>query len=150
QFGFIGEGRSVYSGVVKLPPASIAEWTSGRLHVRKYWSPPAVGAVGTVSFEEAVEETERLLLRAVELRLQADVPVAALLSGGVDSALVCWAIAKLGADITTFTVGTPGHAADESADSIAVARALGIPHQLLPLSDADDPDIRELAEAYAE
>ena len=44
-----------------------------------------------------MEETERLLLEAVQLRLVADVPIGALLSGGIDSSLVCWALQKLNA-----------------------------------------------------
>src|SRR5690349_22630459 len=47
------------------------------------------------------------------------VPVGALLSGGVDSSLVCWATAKLGADVAAYTVGTPGDAWDESEDARA-------------------------------
>jgi asparagine synthase (glutamine-hydrolysing) len=47
-------------------------------------------------------------------------------------------------------VGTPGHPEDESADAVATARALGIPHRLLELSATDAPDVSELTTAYAE
>jgi asparagine synthase (glutamine-hydrolysing) len=149
QLGFITERRAVYLGVEKLPPASIAEWSADGFSVHRYWAPPDQGNAN-VSFEDAIAETERLLLRAVELRLHADVPVAALLSGGVDSSLVCWAIAKLGGDVTAFTAGTPGHQVDETDDALATARALGIRHQVLPLSDADDVGVPQLVAAFAE
>jgi asparagine synthase (glutamine-hydrolysing) len=149
QLGFVTERRSIYEGVAKLPPASIAEWSATDFRVRQYWTPPQQ-ARSTISFEEAVEETERLLLRAVELRLHADVPVAALLSAGVDSSLVCWAIAKLGGDVTAFTAGTPGHLVDETADAVATAKVLGIRHEVLPLSDADEVGISQLVAAFAE
>jgi len=150
QLGFVTERRSIYEGVEKLPPASIAEWSADEFSVRRYWTPPARSNAPAISFENAIDETERLLLEAVELRLHADVPVAALLSGGVDSSLVCWAIAKLGGDVTAYTAGTPGHAADETDDAVATARAIGIRHNVLTLSDADDAGIPELVAAFAE
>ena len=149
QLGFVTERRSIYSGVSKLPPASIAEWTATEFRVRQYWTPPQ-RTTATMSFDDAVEETERLLLEAVELRLHADVPVAALLSAGVDSSLVCWAIAKLGGDVTAYTAGTPGHVVDETADAVATAKMLGIRHAVLPLSDADEVGVPQLVAAFAE
>lgn len=149
EFGYVTDHRSIYMGASKLPPASILEWTEGKATVREYWRPPTAAETGP-SFEEAVEETERILLQAVELRLFADVPVGALLSGGVDSSLVCWAMKKLGADITAFTVGTPGEATDETVDAEATAKTLGIRHQILALTADDCPDIRELVAAFPE
>ncbi len=150
QFGFITERRAVYQEISKLPPASIAEWSRKGFRVWQYWTPPLADPSRTISFEDAVDETERLLLRAVEMRLQADVPIAALLSGGIDSTLVCWAIAKLRGDITAFTVGTPGQPVDETSDAVATAKELGIPHEILTASDDDEADIDVLAEAYPE
>lgn len=114
EFGYVTDARTIYCGAEKVQAASIVEWSNGTARLREYWQPPDVDEAGSApSFEEAVEETEQLFLRAVERRLQADVPVGALLSGGVDSSLVCWAIAKLGSDITAFTVSTPGDRWDE-------------------------------------
>ena len=107
EYGFVTDDRVIYRNAVKVHAASIVEWFDGDVKTRTYWSPPVLPASdsSSPSFADAVAETERLLLRAVEMRLQADVPVGALLSGGVDSSLVCWAIAKLGGDVTAFTVG---------------------------------------------
>ena len=117
EFGFITDERSIYKGVYKVAAASIVEWSEGEIRTRQYWSPPEVDESRKLSFNEAVEETERIFLEAVRIRLHADVPVGALLSGGVDSSLVCWAIAQLGGDVTAYTVGTPGDPWDETDDA---------------------------------
>ena len=150
EFGYVTDDRVIYKGAAKVPAGTILEWSGKDFRTRPYWTLPAAPETGGPSFEEAVAETERLFLRAVELRLEADVPVGALLSGGVDSSLVCWAIAKLGADITAFTVGTPGDVWDETADARATAQTLGIKHQVIPLSAQETPDVSELAAAYGE
>ncbi len=122
EFGYVTDDRSIYRGAHKVAAAHIVEWSDGKLQTREYWRPPVPSSTQP-SFAEAVEETERLFLRAVEKRLFADVPVGALLSGGIDSSLVCWAIAQLGGDVTAFTVGTPGDPADETADATETARS---------------------------
>ena len=149
EFGFVTDGRSIYEGASKLPAAHILEWDGGKVRTWEYWKPAAAGD-RRLTFEEAVEETERLFLKAVELRLDADVPVASLLSAGVDSSLVCWAIAKLGGDITAFTIATPGDPADESAEATETARALKLKHQVIPLSPDDSTGVDELVAAYPE
>jgi asparagine synthase (glutamine-hydrolysing) len=154
EYGYVDEDRSIWQGAHKLPPATILEWRPGApgdaaVRTRRYWTLPETGS-RPMPFEAAVDETERLLLAAVEMRLDADVPVGALLSGGVDSALVCWAIRRLGADVSAFTVGTPGHASDESDDAAATAREIGIPHRLLALGALDESILDELVAAYPE
>jgi asparagine synthase (glutamine-hydrolysing) len=155
EFGYVTDDRAIYQGVRKVPAATILEWSEGGdVHAREYWSPPtvndAVDDAAKLSFEEAVEETERLFLRAVEMRLHADVPVGALLSGGVDSSLVCWAVARLGGDVTAYTVGTPGDPWDETADAQTTARALNVRHKVLNVSADDAPGVGELVAAYGE
>jgi asparagine synthase (glutamine-hydrolysing) len=149
EFGFVTDERAIYEGAQKVPAATIVEWADGKIKTRTYWSPPTAAAVGP-SFEEAVLETEALFLRAVEMRLFADVPVGALLSGGVDSSLVCWAISKLGGDVTAYTIGTPGDPWDETADARATAARLGIRHRVLDLSPEDSTGPEEMVAAYGE
>ena len=149
EFGYVTDQRSIYRGAHKVAAATIVEWSNGKLQTREYWRPPEPSRKQP-SFAEALEETERLFVRAVEKRLFADVPVGALLSGGVDSSLVCWAIKQLDGDITAFTVGTPGDPADETADATETAKRLGIRHQVLELTGATEPNLDELVSAYAE
>jgi asparagine synthase (glutamine-hydrolysing) len=149
EFGFVTEERTIYKSALRVPAACIFEWSEQATRITQYWQPPPPRS-SALSFAEAVEETERLLLKAVERRLFADVPVGSLLSGGVDSSLVCWALSHLGADITAYTVGTPLDPADETADARATAARLGIRHKTFDLSVKDDPGISELVTAYPE
>jgi asparagine synthase (glutamine-hydrolysing) len=151
EYGYVPDERTIYVGAKKLAAGACLEWTAGRSRGFAYWRLPSPEERGTkISFADAVAETERLLVESVRLRLEADVKVGALLSGGVDSSLVCWAIARAGADITAFTVGTPGDPMDESEDARATAQGLKIPHQLLELRADDPPEASELTHAYGE
>ena len=150
EYGFVTDARAIYSGVRKVRAGTIMEWHEGRLSERQYWSLPKTEMASRITFEEAVEETERLLIEAVRLRLFADVPVGALLSGGIDSSLICWAMSKLNANIKAFTVGTPGDPGDESADAAETAKILGIPHETIQLPPGQEPDLDELTAAYGE
>jgi len=101
-------------------------------------------------FDQALDATERIFLEAVRLRLEADVPVGALLSGGIDSALVCWAIRSLGGNVRAFTVSTPGHPGDETEDARLSAQEIGIQHEIIPMDGADQPRLADLVAAYGE
>jgi asparagine synthase (glutamine-hydrolysing) len=149
EYGYVSEARCIYAGVSKVPPATIVELNGDRLEERRYWTLTSE-RTDNFSLEAAAERTEELLLDATRKRLLADVPVGALLSGGIDSALVCWAIRKLGADITAYSVGVPGDPTDESADAIATAREIGIRYELLPMTGLDQPITGELVSAYGE
>ncbi|MFZ0063290.1 MAG: asparagine synthase (glutamine-hydrolyzing) [Pyrinomonadaceae bacterium] len=149
EFGYVTDQRSIYRGVRKVPAAHIVEWSGGKIQTREYWRPP-LPSNKQPSFSDALEETERLFLSAVEKRLFADVPIGALLSGGIDSSLVCWAIQHLGGNVTAFTIGTPGDPLDETADARETAERLGIRHQVLELKGDTSPNIDELISAYGE
>lgn len=149
QFGFIPDDYSIYQGARKLLPASILEWNDGHIETRQYWSPTSVNS-SSLSFGESVEQAEQQLLEAVKLRLHADVPIGILLSGGIDSALVCWAATKLGHKITAYTIGTPGDPWDETAAARRTARTLGLDHCILDMRPQDQFEIEDLITAYAE
>lgn len=150
EWGFVPEQRAIVSGIEKLPPATIARWREGTLTSRSYWAPPRASDASGISFPEAVDRTEQLLLQAVERRTRADVPIGALLSGGVDSALVCWALREVGSTVEAFTFAAPGHPEDESADALRTAAELGIPLRVLQPADGHGPSLRELVGAYGE
>lgn len=150
DLGFVTEERSIFTGTRKLPPATLMEWRDGKIIERTYWTLPEADAASPVRFEEAVEETERLIVEAVRLRLISDVPIGALLSGGIDSTLVCWALSKLRANVRAFTVGTPGDSEDESQQAREIARQLGVPHEVVNLGEDEPPPLEELTAAFSE
>jgi asparagine synthase (glutamine-hydrolysing) len=155
DLSFVTGARSIFTGTRKLPPATLLEWRlddagENKATERTYWTLPDADENSTVRFEEAVEETERLLVEAVRLRLVSDVPIGALLSGGIDSTLVCWALSKLKVDVRAFTVGTPGDPDDESDMARDIANKLGIPHEVVNLSANEPPPLDELTAAYSE
>jgi len=148
QLGFVTQERSIWSGCRKLLPGHVLTWHAGALTVRRYWSLPTT--LISSGFESAVDKTERLLVEATELRLKADVPVGMLLSGGIDSALVCWAARAVGSDVDAFTVSARGNAADESADAARTARELGIRHHIVPGEAFESDDFLEHVAASGE
>ncbi len=151
EYGYVSDARSIYRGASKLPPGTLLEFHQGQLKSRTYWTVPEDQPRLDLSFEEAVAETERLFLEAVRLRLEADVTVGALLSAGIDSSLVCWAIAQHKSSIKAFTVGVPGSPHDESSVAAKTARFLGIPHEIIPLSgQLSDNPFQLLTEAFGE
>ncbi len=149
EYGWVHEEHSIFQGVRKLPPATILEWQDGRISTTEYWALPGGRPRAGIRFEEAVEETERRLVEAVKLRLISDVPIGALLSGGVDSSLVCWALRELNANITAFTARAPNDPSDESSAAAETARTLGIAHEIVDVPSAQ-PSLDELVDAYSE
>ncbi|HHH10861.1 MAG TPA: asparagine synthase (glutamine-hydrolyzing) [Sorangium sp.] len=147
--GYLTDDECIYVGARKLPAASILKWQRGTLSISRYWSALEQPAQ-RVTFKEAVEETERLLIAAVARRLAADVPVATLLSAGIDSGLVSWASAQAGATVTAFTVGVPADPSDEAAAAARTAQRIGLSHQVLPMSAPQFEDLEEVVAAYSE
>jgi asparagine synthase (glutamine-hydrolysing) len=110
---------------------------------RPYWSVKEVAQAGTsarfeLTDEEAAEEFDRLLTESVKLRMEADVPLGALLSGGVDSSTVVAVMqAAAGAPVRTFTIGFDRPEHDESAHAREIARYLGTNHTQLRVHGQD-------------
>jgi asparagine synthase (glutamine-hydrolysing) len=150
EFGYVIDERTIYQGASKLPAAHILEWNDGKSSLRPYWKLPAVDAGSRITFNEAVEETERLIVESVKLRLVSDVPIGALLSGGIDSTLICWALSKLNANITAFTVSTPNDKVDEAPATLVTAKLLGIPHKIVTLPNKGYEMLETLVSAFGE
>ena len=126
--------RSAFAALRKVRPAHTLVWSNGTVSTRRYWKlsyrdQPAPASDGELS--ELIRDT---LLEATRLRLRSDVPLGALLSGGVDSSAVVAAMAQQSAEpIKTFSVGFDVDAFDESAHAREVAKVYGTDHHELVL-----------------
>ncbi|MFH1032928.1 MAG: asparagine synthase (glutamine-hydrolyzing) [Pseudomonadota bacterium] len=131
----------IYEGLRKLPPASILSLGAGERGLlpapRPYWSARDMAQEGqarplTLDPQEAAARLEELLLDAVKIRMVADVPLGAFLSGGVDSSLIV-ALMQAQSDqpVRSFSIGFPEAAYDEAPHARAVAAHLGTAHSEL-------------------
>jgi asparagine synthase (glutamine-hydrolysing) len=98
-------GHSFFKGINELPPASLLQIAAdGNEDQRLYWQPRFTPVDG-MTYEEAVKGTQEKLIRSVELRLRADVPLAFCMSGGVDSnSLISIAKRVFNYDVHGFTI----------------------------------------------
>lgn len=123
---YVPAPRCILAGVRRLMPAELLVWEGGRSTSRRYWT-PAPGAAPP-SRAAAREALAARLDAAVRDHLAADVPVAAFLSGGVDSSTVV-ALAQRHAKMETFCVTFPGTGVDEAPIARLVAAHLGTSHR---------------------
>lgn len=145
--------HSAFAGVLSLPPGCTACHRDGRLAVRRYWDLDlGADAVDHALTEpRALAQLDEILTDAVRLRLRADVPVAAYLSGGLDSSLIC-AIAQreLKGTLQTFSVGFEQARYDERGYQASVARALGTAHHQVLVGDRDIGELLPAVVDHAE
>jgi asparagine synthase (glutamine-hydrolysing) len=126
----------IHAGIRKLLPGTVLSVPAGAVSLPEpvpYWS--LASSVEREPFRgDPIEAVAALLADSVRLRMRADVPVGAFLSGGVDSSTV---VALMGPSARTFTVAMPDAGFDESREAAAVARHLGTDHTTVELSAAD-------------
>lgn len=137
---------SIYRGVTKLMPGHLLEIQAPAAKLpppRSYWSLTEVAAAGhqnqlAGSDAEIVDAVEAAILDAIRLRLRADVPIGAFLSGGIDSSTLVALMQEASPQrVRTFTIGFDVRAHDESKAAAAIARHLGTDHQVLHLGGRD-------------
>lgn len=132
--------RTAFKGISELPPGHLMVVQSGRATSRAWWSLdyPDAGDTTTRSEDDVADELLALLDDATRIRLRADVPVGAYLSGGLDSSIVSALAARhVGDRLRTFSVTFESAEHDESAFQTEVVRALGTNHTSIATSGGD-------------
>lgn len=142
--GYLPASYSIYEGVRKLPPGHVLKVgpssKEGSFSWEPYWDPGAIMGDSLASPldpspSEAVTLFDQALKKSVGMRMVADVPVGAFLSGGVDSSLVTAVMqAQSQKPVRTFTVGFSDRAFDEAPFARAIAEHLGTDHTELYVS----------------
>ncbi len=155
RHGYVPGPHSIHEGVYKLPPASLMTLSASRPGVstpRPYWSlAEAIDRNGRVPpgrDDDALDEIEALARDAVKLRMHADVPLGAFLSGGIDSSTVVALMqSQSSRPVRTFTIGFREAGFDEAVHARRVAEHLHTEHTELYITPQGALDVVPLLPA---
>jgi asparagine synthase (glutamine-hydrolysing) len=133
--GFIPAPLTPLAGVRKLMPGEYLVAGDGEVRRERYWRyPEPPERPERLSDREAADRVLEALDESVRLRLMSDVPLGAMLSGGLDSSLIVALMARhMSEPVKTFAVGFSGDSGNELGDARRVADALGTDHHELEL-----------------
>ncbi len=125
-YGYVPGSRSIWRGIHKLPPGHFLVFADGKPIIRRYWSPPASPDPRTPA-DAATLRSE--LEAAVHLAMVSDVPIAAFLSGGLDSSTIVALMPGGDEPVHSYTVDFA--AAEPSGAEVArlVAQHCGTDHR---------------------
>jgi asparagine synthase (glutamine-hydrolysing) len=133
--------RTAFKNIFELPPGCFMTITGEHITMQPYWSlkfPVDQKSLFKGSLDDAASELERLLTDAVSIRLRADVPVAAYLSGGLDSSATTALIRKVAPDtLETFSIGFEDGEFDETIYQQEVSKYLHTRHTAFTCSKED-------------
>ena len=138
-FGYVPDPSSIFEGVQKLPPGHLLLWSAEKgPELRRYWTPPLPQAQSVCDME-LVQTLREKLDAAVASHLEAEVPLGAFLSGGLDSSTVVALMSRHASGrVRTFSIGFAEADYDESHAARTVAAELGADHTELILSPRVD------------
>jgi asparagine synthase (glutamine-hydrolysing) len=135
--------HTVFKGIAELPAGHYLVAQDGEVRTENYWEPtfPANenrAATQEVAVQAYAEELRELLIDSARIRLRADVPVGAYLSGGLDSSIIGAMIRKFTTNrLDTFSIAFDDADYDESAWQMQMAKLLGTTHQVVRATYGD-------------
>ena len=140
SYRYVPGPATLFEGITKLPPGSLAIWQHGRLSTQRYYSPPDARndppklPPGTDPVDAFLGELEE----AVRIRMIADVPVGAFLSGGIDSSAVVGLMTRHSPHpVKTFSAGFEEAQYSELDHAALIARQFGADHHELRINPND-------------
>lgn len=131
SYGYVPAPQTAFAGICALQPGQILTWQDGDLRTHSYWQAPPLNPTKTGALPtEDIERVREAVREAVRLRLIADVPLGAFLSGGLDSSLIVALMQEQATmPVQTFSMGFKGDASfDETGYAQQVADFLGTQH----------------------
>ena len=142
--------QTAYKQIRKLEPAHWMRWKDGRIETNRYWQPDFSKKI-KISEEEAIEETTRILRESTEMRMIAEVPLGAFLSGGVDSSTIVALMAQASSKpVKTFSIGFEEQDFSELKYAKIVAEHIGAEHNEFIVKPDALEVIPTLVEHYGE
>lgn len=156
RHNYIPAPYSIYGGIRKLEPGQILKLDPQKPEpmVEQYWSALEAWARGEDEpfrggEEQAIDQLEALLKDSIGLRMLADVPLGAFLSGGIDSSTVAALMqVQSSRPVKTFSIGFAEHGYNEAEHAKAVADHLGTEHTELYVTPQDLLDVVPLIPRY--
>ncbi|OPX36340.1 MAG: asparagine synthase (glutamine-hydrolyzing), partial [Desulfobacteraceae bacterium 4484_190.1] len=145
HYQYIPSPHTIFKYTFKLLPGHWAVIEDDHLKMYRYWKPPIKPShfdENDFSEDNAEKVLERILTKSVEARLISDVPLGALLSGGIDSSLIVALMQKVSVTpIRTFSIGFDEPGYDEAPWAAEIARHLGTDHTELYATQAQAMEI---------
>ena len=147
-WGYVPDPLSILKGIRKLPPGHYLTFANGRVDVTCYWDfryEPVQGETSRRA-EDYLEELRSLLSESVRLRLIADVPLGAFLSGGIDSSTIVGLMAReMSQPVKTFSIGFNEDSYNELKYARIAARHFGTDHHEFVVT----PDLCQIVDDLA-
>ncbi|WPO91326.1 asparagine synthase (glutamine-hydrolyzing) [Chryseobacterium sp. HR92] len=127
--------QTCFQDIFSLEPASFMtiDLADHKITKEKFWVLPS-SSVKNVSEEEAVRKIDELLSESISEQLYADVPVAVMMSGGIDSTLIASKSKSFNSDVNTYTISYP-FSEEEVKNASLAARHFGVSHDIKEVSD---------------
>lgn len=147
SYKYIPAPLSIFKNIQKLPPGYIASLSidTGELISNCYWS-ISFTPKHNLDFYDAASQVRQLLTESVELRLESDVPLGALLSGGIDSTIIVALMSMLSSKpVKTFTVGFNEQSYSEVESARLVAQRYETDHTELVVTPDSVSILPEIA-----
>lgn len=128
SYAYVPSPQTAFKNIRKLEPGHWLRWKNGKVSMERYWFPNFSKKID-ITPKKAEEETLRVLREATKLRLIAEVPLGAFLSGGVDSSTIVALMAQeSGNPVKTFSIGFEEQDFSELKFARQVAKHVGAEH----------------------